>query len=458
MWRAELLRRELLEVLFTGKPLIVPEIENECLFIEIPELHRKSLAFWKTDPARESALPSVVVVQDDEITDFFASMNASISGPSPISAFCRVLGSSEAKSYSRVRHTEPVKEVLNGLISLSFAEATTYAEGKIQAPDLTPAICKRTLSYGWAKALISGVPLEHLDKFVSSWLEAASLTSSATRVDVIRRQTTTLVEILRLAGTLFYNAYVSTGVASLCEGLIEHDTPLMEHSWIKLTRDWRERISLFEFEKLTREERSGFFLHALEELKSDATLSGYAPAACGFLATQISPGSFEHLPFLSSVNDRVAFWYSFMTGLQTPRGILGFRGGLGSRILRDANQQENFIDGPIGDISLNELRILARGGLESLAKRLSHSNEIQVEVVPLVTCTFRFQLSQNRQHNLFEGQPEPVEKKNTTSQIMQTESLRKIIAMTNELANSLGIDLNANGTKTPSKRTRKKAG
>lgn len=456
MWYSELLRRELFEFVLTGRTPAYVKANDKDILYHIPQDHLSSLICWKTDPSKEQLSPALIVIHDDEITNFLAAINSGTNAPSPFTAFSRVITATEAKLYSQVRRGKEVQKVLQGLISLAFAEAIYYADGKIQPAELTPAICKRTLAYGWAKALANGVPVEHVQNFVDSWLETVSLTNSGARLDIMRQQKGLITELLNLASHLFHDARSSNPIASLCEALIDDESILIENSWDLLTRDWAQQFSLREFGALTREERTALFQSSLNRLRTNLDLTGYSSAISAFLATQISPSSFEHVSMLHSRGPQLTMWYMFMAGLQQPRGALGFNGGLGSRLLRDVYRVESLLDGPVADISLRELRVLARAGLEGIAKRLGHSNEIEVEVVPLVTCSFRFQPSQVKQVSLFDTAIYDTTQRPTTLDEVQTEKFRQLISTANELAQFFNIDLNSNANNGFTKRSRKK--
>ncbi|WP_198120342.1 hypothetical protein [Massilia rhizosphaerae] len=457
MWHSELLRRELFDLILTGRTPACARANDKDILYHIPQDHLSSLVCWKTDPSKEQLLPALIIIHDDEVTNFLAAINSGTNGPSPFTAFSRVITTAEARLYSQVRREKGEQKALQGLISLSFAEAIHYAGGRIQPTELTPAICKRTLAYGWAKALANGVPVEHVQNFVDSWLETVSLTNSGARLDLMRQQKGLLTELLHLASHLFYGTHSSNPISSLSEALIEDKPMLTENSWDRLTRDWSQQFSLKEFEASTREERMALFQNSLNRLSANLDLTGYSSALSAFLATQISPSSFEHFSILSSRDRQLAIWYMFMAGLQQPRGLLGFNGGLGSRLLRDVNRIESLLDGPVGDISLRELRVLARAGLEGISKRLGHSNEIEVEVIPLVTCSFRFQPSQAKQVSLFDTTIYDTPQRPSTLDEVQTEKFKRLVSTANELARFFNIDLNSDENSNVAKRSRKKS-
>ncbi len=70
--------------------------------------------------------------------------------------------------------------------------------------------------------------------------------------------------------------------------------------------------------------------------------------------------------------------------------------GLGYRIYRDIAKTEEHLSEPVGDIAYEELKALERIGVESFAKKFGHTNEVEVELVPLVTSSFTYYSKQSK--------------------------------------------------------------
>jgi hypothetical protein len=467
MWRTLVNRREFTDLILSGQKVSTEAIETEQMFQGVSRADRGAVLYWKENPSFSSAFPVAAVLDDNELESFFAAINASGGAPSPFSAFCRVISTSEATLYTRARPSSGERIVLQALAGLSYSEAMIHAEGALRPQDLSPAICKRTMAFAWGKALSNGVPIEQLSNLIEGWYETLLLSSPRDRIDAMRRTIGIEVPLLHTAAQLYYGLTADSPITTLCQALIDGDRSQLARHWDSLTKYLPERVSLAEIESSTREERGSYFQSALRSMSFSSSGEDIGSAICAFLATQISPGTFEHLDILGSRNNpSLVLWYSFMAALQKPRGQLGFNGGLGSRVLRDVERVESFEDRPTGDISLGELRVLARAGLEGVAKRLGHSNEIEVEVIPLVTCSFRFYARQSRQHDFLEDQyqvahaaknlpaPEAPPKTVVTS---PAEQIQQIIKSLEGLANTIS-QTNANeANQTPTKRPRKRS-
>lgn len=455
MWQATVSRRELLEVVLSGKKPVRSHFEQEISLEAAYPLNRDVLMVWSEEPNLRPVLPSLVIVGDNERDAIFAQINSNPGGPSPFTAFCRVLMESEVRLFSRVRKNDGDSAVIEGLVGVAFCEAMIHAGGVLHPVDLSPAICKRTVAFAWAKGLANGIPVEALEGLIDNWFEALHLCSGAERAPGMKLAVDSAIPIFMVATSLYFGMPLNDPVGQLCEALIQNDDMALQKQWRILSNRLKKSISLREIEEFAREERGSYLQFALSALAdSDDWMSA---ALCGFLATRVSPGSFEHLEFLMQHGGRrIAMWYSFFAALQQPRGVLGFSGGLGSRVVRDISRTESIKERPTADVSLGELRVLARGGMESMARRLSHSNEIEIEILPLLNCSFRFNIKQMKQHDLFDKngleqgptiQAEPLPQS-------PIEQINSIIRSLEKLGKNIP-DLNENHFKTTPRRARK---
>ena len=455
MWQATVSRRELLEAVLSSKKPVGIHFEKAILLDADYPLNRDVLMIWSEEPSPRSVLPSLVVVGDNERDAIFAQINSNSGGPSPFTAFCRVLSESEARLFSRVRQSDGDSTVIEGLVGVAFCEAMIHAGGALHPADLSPAICKRTVAFAWAKAVSNGVPVESLELLIDNWFEALHVCNGAERIPGMKLVVASEISIFMVATSLYFGMPLNDPVGQLCEALIQNDDLAMQKQWRILSSRLSASISLREIEESSREERGSYLQLALNTLtESDDWMSA---ALCGFLATRVSPGSFEHLEFLlQRGGPRVALWYSFFAALQRPRGVLGFSGGLGSRVVRDISRTESIYERPTADVSLAELRVLARGGMESIARRLSHSNEIEIEILPLLNCSFRFNAKQVKQHDLFEknGSDQGLMPQPELDSLSPIDQINFIIRSLEKLGKNIP-DIRENHFKTTPRRTRK---
>jgi hypothetical protein len=150
------------------------------------------------------------------------------------------------------------------------------------------------------------------------------------------------------------------------------------------------QVSLESLAAGTREERGTYLQQALRTA-SAGNLCDEVAAACAFLATQIAPGSLEHLEVLRGTGSAaVVLWYAMYAALQSPNEILSTQNGVGHRVLRDIAREEKRMSRPSADIAYSELKALERLGLESMARKFGHVGEVEVELVPFVTSSFSY--------------------------------------------------------------------
>lgn len=456
MWYSIVKRRELLE--FGQKGQRPPSFQSDLggALDKYSGEPRTALVLWDRDPySQDNSQPILVVIHRSEINEFFAAVNSTPSGSTPFTAFCRVLSTDDARELPQSLGSEKRNVVIQALVGLSFSESMAHAGGKIQATELTPAICKRTIAYAWAKALSNNVSPEYFDRLSDLWLEALSLSGNSDKIDAMQSTIFAQGLIFDTAVRLCKKNSNLSPVEMLCMALIEQDSVLLNEAWNKLIRNFPNPLTLQQIAESTREERGAYFQFMLNA--HSVGLGEDANAICAFLATQISPGSFDHLQLLSTqTNNSLPLWYSFLAALQRPRGILGFSGGLGSRLYRDLRRKEFFDAPPVADIALSELRVIAKAGLDVLAKRLGHSNEIEIEIAPLLTCSFRFHGAVNRQGALFpEKEVASALKKEVMPVISDYERIMSIISSLQDISKSIKINTSPTENKAP-KRARKK--
>ncbi|MFL6388684.1 MAG: hypothetical protein ACJ71U_14470 [Terriglobales bacterium] len=115
--------------------------------------------------------------------------------------------------------------------------------------------------------------------------------------------------------------------------------------------------------------------------------------AVGYLASQVGPGTLDHLHLLKpylNLFPGVLLWYGLCAGLHGKSTVASHAGGLGRRVLRDLLLKETFLDKPTCDIAISELRVMTtkfRGSPEFLTN--SHS-QLEVEIVPCVKTVMRW--------------------------------------------------------------------
>lgn len=444
MWQAHVTKRDLLEHLLSGKSLPATECQKG---FEIGEGLNSDgiMLFWKENPQSSEALPTIAVAQDDKVLDLLAALGASPQIPIPFTAFCRVLSETDFKSIAEAS-ADVRKTAISGLAGVAIAESLVYSAGSMRIADVNPASCKRTLAFACGKGLIA-CPASSLSRMIDGWLETQSLVNHSSRLDTLQSSSISAIPIITLTARLYFGIPPEEPIEALCSEILEFGEP-SEDIWQEIRSRSPSLPSLRTLASATREERGSFLQESLKLLRGGPT-NDFEVAIRAFMATRIAPGSFEHMSMLTGFPDqRLVLWYGFFAALQRRQVALRGYGGLGLRIMRDMLKKEVLDEPPTADIALNELRIQARSGIESLGRRLSHSNEIIVEIFPLLPASFRFNVRGERTTENFSEQPKQVEMLPPKHDISIQEKLLLVQQLLADIARKLPRETNSSPVKT----------
>lgn len=392
MWSALVSRREVFE-LFLGSAKVVKGRVRETSELRLGA-EGETLLVWDCDPTQRFVLPSLMVVTDEDEQSALSAIAAAPQTPSPVTALTRVLTREEARQQFDNDVLTIDERVFPALTALTFVEAVLHGGGRIGTKQLTPLICRRTLAFAWGRTLASRAGGEAFLELPARWLDVYSLLNSPSTHDAAQYAVDPIVRVLGLLTQIAHGYRPETATAGLAYEILNGTKASQEQAWERLAASLSRLIRIDTLQSLTREERGSYLQDALRKMSSSGSYveQGDMAAACAFLATRLAPGSLEHLEILREQRrpDLLA-WYGIFAALQTPQEILSMYGGLGFRSSRDMLRVEDKLASPSADISYSELKILARGGLESLASRIGHSSELQVELVPYVSTSFTFQ-------------------------------------------------------------------
>lgn len=393
MWYARTSRRDLLELLLGSSRSLAGKVRHTSKVV-IDDEPTSANAYWEKDPAANYTLPSLIVTSKDDVTELLAAINSSPQAPTPISALCRILTREEAVSYFSRNTADVNEDILPATVSLAMLEAVLHSEGRVGLRQLSPAMCRRTLSYACGRAVALGIPAESLAQLPSRWLETYALVNGPAAIDAVRAAISAIAKVLMVSVQLGSPSLPDDPSSEMAASLFRHDKHGQELAWDKLSRCIESPISLQELMAANREHRGVYLQQALRmsaPVSSGRSNYGFAAAACAFVATQVAPGSLEHAELLRSLAPpEVLAWYALFAVLQSPIEILAAQSGLGQRLLRDVMRAEDYFARPTADIAFAELKTLERAGLETISRKLSHTGEIEVELVPLVMSSFTY--------------------------------------------------------------------
>ncbi|WP_156517011.1 hypothetical protein [Delftia sp. GW456-R20] len=431
MWYSTVNRKEFVEIFSLSlSNRLKKSLKKEPSFSREFELGELLLVGWKENPSEHSSLPCLAVARDSDISNLLALVNSIPQAPSPFTAFCRIIGKKEFLQYGDSLSLDFSQIGLEPLLALSYAEALFLADGQIQLTSLSPAICKRTLSFTWAKAVASKIPITQFGKMVDAWIDVYKMTTDPSRIARLGIMVGAMLPVIHTLSELLLGENKDLSLETeFCRALMDNSKERQELSWKKLAAPFIEATTLASIAKTTREERSQIFQKAIK--------SGASPFVTALMATQISPGTLDHIEIMLSHKDPSAvFWYAALAALARPHSVLTTQTSLSLRLERLISQPSGLEDYPQGDLSYSELQVLSRLGLEQLSRYLEHAGEIKIELVPLIVGIFRFSGRSARPEN--NEQDRLTRERQIREQ--QRENLLSIARMIEELAYSQEID------------------
>lgn len=455
MWKALVRRRDFLELILAGKRLKAMQVndmfERELLPLGAEEI----LVFWQNDPSISDEMPVAVVVHEDKVFELLAIVNSSPNLPAPFTAFCRVLSIKEMEAYSE--SYKPIRaNVINGLVGVAISEAIIYSGTIDKIVEINPAACKRTLTYAWASAIVS-CPKSILDRVVENWFQVQRLVNPYARFEnmsMIRSATHT---IFTLAAEIYHGFPPSNALGAFCSEIVELGEP-SEETWNELAGHLPSVLKIETLKAATREDRALYYQQALSYVYKSKTssTSDSDVAICAFIATRIAPGSFEHMRILASEADpRLMLWYGFFAALQRNSSALRSISGLGLRIRRDLFNKCLMSDAPIADIAFNELKIVEKIGVDSLVRKLGHSNEINVEICPLLTCAFRYNVKMQKQYDYHDVQQRQQEMPMIVEKITTQQKIEMVRMLLSEISNEIPSERSERTARPKASRSKK---
>jgi hypothetical protein len=130
------------------------------------------------------------------------------------------------------------------------------------------------------------------------------------------------------------------------------------------------------------------------------------PFVCGYLVSQIAPGSLDHLVLATSYGSRdprCYLWYALCAGLRPKSQVLRFGSGIGMRLARDSGRPEDILAPPTCDIGLAELEVASRTDTGRPVFMTSAQGLVNVEIFPCVSTLLKWSDKRSDQVGLFDA-------------------------------------------------------
>jgi hypothetical protein len=417
MWHIKLSKREFLEFWISGGrslPSKAARIQSAGV-VETDDFIR---VFWKEEPSEALPFPTCIVGTELQLSTVLTAINASPSSTVPISAFSRLISTNDFNEYSRSASMDFSGVLHAAIVALVLAEAVWHSEGKVGLRQISFAACKRTYSYAFGRALAGQLGGEGLERLPTRWLDVYSILNANASHSQLREMLSVLTSSLRAFTSISWGLPPRNESTELAIAIHLGDRQALRSFWSRYSRSFAPDVELDSLQASTRENRANYLQAALDALANSATGVGLGgaqrsnlgsahgvsgndgevdAAVCAFIATQIAPGSLEHLELLRQAGSpALVFWYALYAALQAPGDILAAQSGLGFKIYRGLTAVEDLLSTPSADISYEEIKIFERTGLDGLARNFGHQNEVVVELVPGVSSSFTYGLRQAR--------------------------------------------------------------
>jgi len=398
MWHIKFSKRDFLEF-WLGGGRKIPSPTSRVQSTGSVEVDDAIRAFWSEEPSVASPFPHCIVASEAQLASLLTAINASPATASPVSAFSRLISTKDFNEYSRSAPMDFSGQLNPAIVALAMAEAAWLSDGKVGLRQISFAACKRTLSYAFGRALSVQVSGEGLERLPARWLDVYLILNPTVSPHQMRETLTGLTSALSAFAAITWGLSPSNQATELAFAIHNGDRQALRAFWTQFSSTFAPGVDLDALQASTRESRANYLQAALGVLSNNG--NEMAVAVCAFIATQIAPGSLEHLELLrQSGKPALVFWYALFAALQAPSDILSAQAGLGFKIYRGITTKEDLLSAPSADISYEEIKIFERTGIEGFIKNFGHQNEVVVELVPAISSSFSYgarQVRGNRQ-------------------------------------------------------------
>lgn len=391
MWNLSLNKKDFIDLWIGGNRKILAFATEQLDSIE-PDKDLINL-HWDTRPSAEYYFPHRIIASDENLKHIFTALNSTPAAATPVSAYTRVLTLREYRTYKL--QLKSISPELAPFVAMAMAEAALLAEDRSNWKEIGLAECTKTLSYTWGKAIKFGDANTISHELPTRWFQTYLATTNLAPSETLRRTVTAVSGILSNYIKITERLIPSEGYpGALAVALYKNDRKTLNELWFELTLRHGFDITLDNLMMATREERAAYLQFALKHPLSPED-NGSTTALCAFLATQVAPGSLEHLNLLRSAkNPEIVFWYAMYAALISPDEILGIQGGIGYRIYKLMATTPPTHETSTADICYSELKVLQRSGMDAFLKKTISSRELQVELIPFVSASFDYSSAQ----------------------------------------------------------------
>lgn len=401
-------RREILENVLLRRLLPPTPIDRLDDLAELKFREDEAALVWEGTVNNLRPYPRVMLSSPRMRRDIFALLGASTDFPKPFSAYCRALSFDDLLGVIKPSDYLVDDTALEGIsVGLILAEALLRGGDRIEFSNLTPGSCQRTLSFVLGSACLHRYGFSAVDSALENWKSTSNALghSEDEKIFSVLRQVWTTVHATFIGRTAKTGDAIDSDlkiVADFLSGLFARNKTSTNNAWGRLLDAAETKAIDLDLSQQTREQRAkflqDFILEAAERTNRwDSAKSFLA----GYLANQIAPGSMEHRSILHAIAPfapAALLWYGVCAGVSQSKELFQVGGGLGLRVARDLSKKVDLLSLPEADIAFEEFReiISMRRGAD-LGIRTLAPNLIEVELIPLVSGTFRLNAAESRE-------------------------------------------------------------
>jgi hypothetical protein len=389
---------------------------------------------WNDLTKRVDSLPSLLIVRDEQLEEFFAWAISFLPTFRPLSSFVRVLPWSSFTSARQIQQRS-LELPVSALIGAILGETLINATGRGYLSSLAITAFESTYFSAVSQAILAGFPDELLHLVDEGWHITRDLTGQPERKLARHWLADVSSIVLRLAGHRNSKRQGSGEDADLLEHAcreIQAGGMIPSFIWNRLSGG-RISSSLADAMTVSKERRVELFEKTANLLTDESSNPVSAGFLVGYLANLVSDGSLEHAHLVFPLKDRLPtamLWYGICAGLAPENRVQSDYDHLGLRIRRAIYSPETLLSTPSCDIAIQELNVLLRSDPRARSFRQRHGSIVRVEIAPCISTVVRSGVRQGSagQINLFSGEERPL-----------LPDSEKILELVNSLKATLGL-------------------
>ena len=411
MWYVERNKEQLVEFFHSRIPIAASDFDAIHTDQDFDATVGKVRLVWSKRP-NEGDLPSLIIVNEHEMQEFFAWINTYLRGWRPISSLIRVVSGGNGGAFVS-RDSTSLVGFEDALLGLVLGEALTHIAFGYRTAErakVSMSACMATCSFGFGRLM--GLGMQFKQKVGENWFRTRELVKQPIEMIEVQTIVDPWIVLAAMRGVdtdRLGTRTVPRAVFEMCEsirvnGLVDN------RSLTSITKGWPDLREAFEHMDGPWEERINTVERALRAtMRRRRRLPESVAFGCGLLASRVSPGTLDHanilLPYLRHASG-LLLWYGLCAGLTRGSRLVEFSENLGRRILQTMLSEDSVFSRPRCDISLEELEVVSMATSALANLQTGIPGQLTIETFPCVNTAVRWPGSERRrvdiQRSLFD--------------------------------------------------------